>query len=87
MIAPGGGWVGGWFLHIIMPLRGPTCKLEPARSKQGWIPSWAECGNIKQMKEKQIKLSKRIEVLDQLISEKTRQLSDLEENIKLEEKI
>ena len=37
----GGGWVGGRFFTGIKPLRGPTCKLEPARSKQGWIPSWA----------------------------------------------
>ena len=38
-----GGQVGGWVVStmIIEPFRGPTCKLEPARSKQGWIPSWA----------------------------------------------
>ena len=36
-----GGWVAGWFLTGIKPLRGPTCMLEPARSKQSWIPSWA----------------------------------------------
>ena len=36
----GGGWLGGWFFTGIKPLRGPTCKLEPARSKQSWIPSW-----------------------------------------------
>ena len=42
---------------------------------------------IKQMKEKQKELCKRIEVLDQLINEKFRQLSDLEENIRIEETI
>ena len=35
----GGGWLGGWFFTGIKPLRGPTCKLEPARSNQSWITS------------------------------------------------
>ena len=46
-VAPG-GWVraaagagGKKISRINQPLRGPTCKLEPARSKQSWIPSWA----------------------------------------------
>ena len=25
---------------------GPTCKLEPTRSKQGWIPRWATVCNL-----------------------------------------
>ena len=29
------------YTYKIRPLRGPTCMLEPARSKQSWIPSWA----------------------------------------------
>ena len=39
-----GGWVGGWvdFNPIIMPLRGPTCKLKPCKiSTQVEIASWA----------------------------------------------
>ena len=37
--APGAG--GKKISRINQPLRGPTCKLQPARSKQSWIPSWA----------------------------------------------
>ena len=46
-----GGWVGGWgewvYGMIIIPLRGPSCKLRFARIQLGWISRWAECGNKK----------------------------------------
>ena len=43
------GWVEwvGWSVYamIIIPLRGPSCKLGFARIQMSWISRWAECGN------------------------------------------
>ena len=45
-----GGWVGcGVYVvvyrYIIMPLRGPTCKIARFQAELKF-PSWTECGNI-----------------------------------------
>ena len=39
-----GWWGGGWLQVIIMPLRGPTCKIARFQAELK-IPSWTECGN------------------------------------------
>ena len=46
-----GGWVAGWpggravDTYINQPFPGPTCKLEPARSKRVGFQVGTECGN------------------------------------------
>ena len=41
------GVVGGWWVantYIVMPLRGPTCKIARFQAELKF-PSWTECGN------------------------------------------
>ena len=42
----GGWWVGVWVAntYIVMPLRGPTCKIARFQAELKF-PSWTECGN------------------------------------------
>ena len=45
-----GGWVGGWVAntYIVMPIRGPTCKIARFQAELKF-PSWTEYDNYAKM--------------------------------------